>query len=162
MSPVSRRLRIVEQASIPAPPEQVWEVIADPTTHTAWRPALVEFALVSPPPLAVGSSIREVLRFGRRTMELDDTVIRLEPPRVLGIDGESRSTQFGLELRVEPDSDGSVVTCDWWLEARSTLLRLILPLLRRSMQKATAEELELLRAYVERRGGRGTNTLVER
>lgn len=145
------RLCIVERVTIAASPESVWAVIADPASHTEWRPALVEFTLVSSPPLTAGSKIREVVRFAGRSLELDDTVTRLEPPRVLGIDGESKTSTFGLELRLEPAGEGTLVTFDWWLEARSRLLRLAQPLLRRPMHKATAEELELLRDYVEER-----------
>lgn len=156
------RLRIVEQITIGAPAESVWAVIADPETHTEWRPAVIELTLITPPPMRVGSQLREVVRFAGRQLELADTVTRLEPPHVLGIDGVSKATAFGLELRLEPVEGGTLTTFDWWLEPRSMLMRTAAPLLRRPLHKATAEELELLRAYVERRGGSGTNTLVSR
>lgn len=156
------RLRIVEQVTIAAAPERVWEVIADPATHAEWRPAIIELTLLTPPPIQVGSQLREIVRFAGRALELVDTVTRLEPPHVLGIDGESATTAFGLELRLEPSGEGTLTTFDWWLEPRSRLMRLAAPLLRRPIRRATAEELELLRGYVERRGGSGTNTLVSR
>lgn len=53
------------------------------------------------------------MRFAGRSLELDDTVTGLEPPRLLGIDGQSTTSTFGLELRLEPAGGGTLVTFDW-------------------------------------------------
>ena len=75
-------MKITERIHVDKPPEDVWAVVSDPSTHTAWRPALVEFRQVSDPPLAVGSHIREKIRWRGRTIEIDDVVTALEPPLV--------------------------------------------------------------------------------
>ena len=142
-------MRITESIRVARPPEDVWAVVSDLDTHTAWRPALVEFRQVSEGPLRVGSRIREVLRFGRRRIEAEDVVTALEPPARLVLRGGWSAADFELELRLEPDEDGTRVTMDWPLHPRSFLLRVATPFLRGAMRRATEEELAELKAYVE-------------
>lgn len=144
-------MRITEQIEIDAPPAAVWDVVSDLDTHTAWRPALVEFRQVSDGPLAVGARIREVLLWRGRELELDDVVTAHEPERLLAIRGGWSAGTFGLELRLEPDGAGTMVTFDWSLEPTSLLLRLATPFLGGAMRRATVEELEGLQSYVGER-----------
>lgn len=144
-------MRIVERIRIERPPAQVWSVVADLDTHLEWRPALVEFRQVSDGPLAVGSRIREVLKWRGRELVLDDVVTALEPERHFGITGGWKAADFDLDLLLEPTEDGgTVVTFDWPLRPKSALMKLAAPLLKGAMQRATAEEARLLKEVVER------------
>ncbi|MDH4176592.1 MAG: SRPBCC family protein [Thermoleophilia bacterium] len=145
-------MRITEQIEIDAPPTDVWAVVSDLTTHTTWRPALVEFRQVSEGPLVVGSRIREVLRWRGRDVELDDVVTAIEPERLFALRGAWSGAEFELELRLEPTASGTRVTMDWPLRPKSLLLRLAAPFLGGTMRRSTVEELEHLKAYVEGRG----------
>lgn len=146
-------MRIVENVRIECPPADVWSVIADLDTHLEWRPALVEFRQVSEGPLAVGSEIREVLRWRGRELVLADVVTVFDPERHFGIRGGWKAADFDLDLTLEPAGDGAtVVTFDWPLYPKSFLMKAVTPLLRRTMGRATAEEAALLKAYVEGRG----------
>ena len=144
-------MRVTESIRIARPPEDVWAVVSDLDTHAEWRPAIVELTQVSPGPLEVGSRLREVLRWRGRELELDDVVTGLEPPRRLAIHGGWSAADFDLELLLEPEGDGTRVTMDWPLHPKSLLMRVATPFLGGTMRKATREELELLKAYVERR-----------
>jgi carbon monoxide dehydrogenase subunit G len=144
-------MRITEQIEIQASPAEVWAVVSDLSTHVAWRPALVEFSQVGDEPLAVGSRIREVLRWRGRELVLDDVVTALEPERRFGLTGSWSAATFDLNLLLEPTATGTLVTFDWPLRPRSLLLRLASPFLRGAMRKATVEELEHLERYVEER-----------
>jgi carbon monoxide dehydrogenase subunit G len=144
-------MRVTESIGIERPPADVWAVVSDLSTHTEWRPALVEFRQVSDGPLAVGSRVREVLLWRGRELELDDVVTALEPERRFAITGGWSAAEFDLELRLEPDGESTRVTMDWPLRPKSLLLRAATPFLGRAMRKATREELELLKAYVEGR-----------
>jgi carbon monoxide dehydrogenase subunit G len=144
-------MRIVERIRIERPPVQVWSVVSDLDTHLEWRPALVEFRQVSDGPLAVGSRIREVLKWRGRELVLDDVVTALEPERHFGITGGWKAADFDLDLLLEPTEDGgTVVTFDWPLRPKSALLKLAAPLLKGAMQRATAEEARLLKEVVEK------------
>ncbi|MBA2741809.1 MAG: SRPBCC family protein [Actinobacteria bacterium] len=142
-------MRITEHIDINASPDDVWAVISDPSTHTAWRPALVEFRPLDGEPLAVGSRIREVLRFGRREIELEDVVTVLEPPRRLGINGSWKAASFEAELVLAPTEGGTHVTFDWTFEPKSVLARVGAPFLKGSMARSTEDELDGLKTYVE-------------
>lgn len=145
-------MRIVEHIRIERSPGEVWAVVSDLSTHVDWRPALVEFRQVSEGPLAVGSRIREVLSWRGRELVLDDVVTALEPGRHFGITGAWKAAEFDLDLRLEPVGDGETeVTFDWPLRPKSALLKIATPFLKGAMQRATAEEAQLLKEYVETR-----------
>ncbi|GIU95969.1 MAG: hypothetical protein KatS3mg012_2426 [Gaiellaceae bacterium] len=144
-------MRIVESILIDRPPEDVWAVVSDLETHTIWRPALVEFRRLDDRPLRIGSQIREVLRWGTREIEIEDVVTALDPPRRFALRGGWSAADFEVDFLLEPVGDGTRVTMDWPLRPKSPLLRLAAPFLKRTMSKATREELEKLRDYVEAR-----------
>lgn len=144
-------MRISESIWIERAPEDVWAVVSDLDTHTTWRPALVELRRLDDGPLEVGTRIREVLRWGRREIELEDVVTALEPPRRLALRGGWSAADFEVEFLLEPEGDGTRVAMDWPLRPRSLPLRLAAPFLKGTMSKATRDELARLRDYVEGR-----------
>ena len=144
-------MKITERIHVDKPPEDVWAVVSDPSTHTAWRPALVEFRQVSDPPLAVGSHIREKIRWRGRTIEIDDVVTALEPPRRLGMRGGWKAADFELDLLLEPRDGGTLASFDWSFRPKTLLMRLTTPLLSRTLRGATKDELAGLKSYVERK-----------
>ena len=125
-------------------------MIADLDTHTKWRPSVREFRKVSDAPLGVGSRIREVLDWRGREIVIDDVVTAFEPPHRLGIRGGWKAADFEVDFRLERDGDATDATMDWPLYPKSFLLKIAAPLMGRAMRRATKEELELLKAYVER------------
>ncbi len=143
-------MRVVETVRIERPAEEVWSVIADLDTHTKWRPAVREFRQVSEGPLGVGSRIREVLDWRGREIVIDDVVTAFEPPHRFAARGGWKAADFEVDFRLEPDGDGTNVTMDWPLYPKSFLLKIAAPFMGGAMRRATKEELELLKAYVER------------
>ncbi len=143
-------MRVVETVRIERSAEEVWSVIADLDTHTKWRPSLREFRQVSDGPLGVGSRIREVLDWRGREVVIDDVVTAFERPRRLGIRGGWKAADFELDLRLEPEGSGTKVTMEWPLYPRSFVMKIAAPFMGGAMRRATKEELELLKAYVER------------
>ncbi len=142
-------MKITERIHVDKPPEDVWAVVSDPSTHTAWRPALVEFRQVSDPPLAVGSHIREKIRWRGRTIEIDEVVTALEPPRRLGMRGGWKAADFELDLLLEPQDGRTLASFDWSFRPKTLLMRLATPLLSRTLRGATKDELAGLKSYVE-------------
>ena len=143
-------MRVVETVRIDRSAEEVWSVISDLDTHTEWRPAVREFRQVSDGPLGVGSRIREVLDWRGREIVIDDVVTAFEPPHRFGARGSWKAADFEVDFRLEPDGDGTNVTMDWPLYPKSFLLKIAAPFMGGAMRRATKEELELLKVYVER------------
>ena len=142
-------MKITERIHIDRPPEEVWAVVADPTTHTAWRPALVEFRQVSEGPLEVGSRIHEKIRWRGREIEIDDVVTALEPPRRLGIRGGWKPADFELDFLLAPEDGGTIASFDWTFFPKTLLMRVATPLLGRTLRSSTKDELEGLKKYAE-------------
>lgn len=143
-------MRVVESVVIERTPDEVWKVVADLDTHAEWRPAIVELKQVSEGPLGVGSRIREVLSWRGREIVIDDVVTAYEPPHRLGIHGGWKAADFDVDFRLEPHGSETEVTMDWPLHPKSILMRIAAPFIGPAMRKATREELELLKAHVER------------
>ena len=143
-------MRVTESVVVEASPEEVWAVISHLDTHTTWRPALKEFRQVSEGPVGVGTRIREVLEWRGREIVIDDVVTSFEEPRRFGIHGGWDAAEFDMDLVLEPVAEGTEVTMDWPLRPKSLLLKLAAPFLGGSMRKATRDELEHLKEYVER------------
>ena len=125
--------------------------MSDPSTHTAWRPALVEFRQVSDVPLEVGSRIREKIRWRGREIEIDDVVTALDPPRRLGIRGGWKPADFELDFVLVPENRGTLASFDWSFLPKTFVMRLVTPLLGRTLRNATRVELAGLKKYVEDR-----------
>ena len=142
-------MKINERIHIDRPPADVWAVVSDPSTHTAWRPALVELGQVSEGPLQVGSRLREKIRWRGREIEIDDVVTALDPPRRLGVRGGWKPADFELDFLLAPENGGTLVSFDWSFLPKTFLMRLATPLLGRTLRGATRDELVGLKAYVE-------------
>ena len=149
-------MRVVESVVIDRSPEEIWEVVSDLDTHSEWRPSVKEFRQVSDGPLGVGSRIREVLDWRGREIVIDDVVTAFEPPRRLGVRGGWKAADYEVDFRLEPAGDTTLVTMDWPFYPKSLLLKIAAPFMGGAMGKATKEELDHLKAYVE--GRRNTAT----
>jgi Polyketide cyclase / dehydrase and lipid transport len=143
-------MKVVESVVIGRAPEDVWAVISDLDSHKVWRPALREFKQVSDGPLEVGSQIREVLTWRGREIVIDDVVTGFEPPLRFAIRGGWSAADFELELSLDPVDGGTQVTMDWPLFPKSMLMRVAAPFMGGAMRRATKDELEHLKALVER------------
>ena len=123
--------------------------MTDLESHPRWRPSVREFRQVSEGPLEVGSQIREVLEWRGREITLADEVTALDAQRRLGIRGGWKAADFDFKLLLAPRETGTVVTFDWTLRPKSLLMRAAAPWLKRSFERATAEEADGLRGHVE-------------
>ncbi len=142
-------MKITEHIHIDRPPEDVWAVVSDPSTHTAWRPALVEFRQVSEGPLGVGSRIREKIRWRGREIEIADVVTALDPPRRLSVRGGWKPADFELDFLFSPENGGTLASFDWSFLPKTLLMRVATPILGRTLRNSTKDELAGLKTYVE-------------
>ncbi len=143
-------MRITESELVGSPASAVWAVVTDLGSHPRWRPALREFRQVSEGPLRVGTRIHEVIAWRGREIVLADEVTALEPERRLAVRGGWKAADFDLDMLLEPQGQSTSVTFDWSLHPKTLTMRLVAPFLRGTMRRSTREEVEGLRAYVER------------
>ena len=136
---------------IDKPPADVAAVLLDPDKAVLWTTDLEEFEVVSRPPEIVGSRARLHYKEGDNRYIMDDELLEYEPNhRFL-----SRVTGDAIDAEVEtlltPTDKGTLVELRWSGSGKPFLLRLLLPFMRRSIQKQAYMDLEKLKILVESR-----------
>jgi uncharacterized protein YndB with AHSA1/START domain/mannose-6-phosphate isomerase-like protein (cupin superfamily) len=119
----------VDEWDVAAPPEAVFDALADARTYPRWwTPVYIDAEADGPP--AIGRESRQHFK-GRLPYHLrtTSTVTRLEPPRVL--EGEVEGDLRGRGLwTLTPAPQGTHVRFDWRVHADRPLLRTLTPVLR--------------------------------
>jgi uncharacterized protein YndB with AHSA1/START domain len=107
-------MRIERNVEIAAPPERVFAVVTDLSTHPRWRPSVREFRTADGGPPAVGSEIVEVVRFAGRDVRMRYRVTELESPRVFAADYVDGPIEVAIRFDCVSAEEGTlaVFTCD--------------------------------------------------
>lgn len=143
-------MHVQRRVAIAAPPDLVWETMADFRHSREWRRERREFSFVSPDWPKTGSRAVGQLRWGSFRARLELTVTESIPGKSLHI--SSRSL-FGEALEVCSFTSSAGVTTLWYdlSDDPSLLGRIVLPLLERRRVQETEAALERLKEYCERR-----------
>jgi uncharacterized protein YndB with AHSA1/START domain len=142
-------MRIVRSVEIAAPPEEVFGVVTDLSTHPRWRPSVREFRTADGGPLAVDSEIVEVVRFAGRDVRMRYRVTSLDPPRVLAAGYVDGPIEVAIRFDCEPSAGGTrtTFTCD---TARPRIARIVpFPFFGPLMGRYMDDELGNLKRLVE-------------
>ena len=119
----------VDEWDVAAPPESVFEAIADARTYPEWwRAVYLEAESDGPPEL--GRVSRQYFK-GRLPYRLRTTsqIVRLEPPRIVEADVAGDLSGRGL-WTLTPTAGGTHIRFDWHVNADRPLLRRLTPILR--------------------------------
>lgn len=146
-------IRIVRSVEVAAPPEEVFAVVTDLSTHPEWRPSVREFRTADGGPVAVGSEIVEVVRFAGRDIRMRYRVTELESPRAFSAGYVDGPIEVAIRFDCEPSAGGTrtVFTCD---TERPRLAGLVpFPFFGALMGRYMDDELGRLKDLVERRAG---------
>ena len=100
---------VERRVTSPAGAAEVFEYLSDFTTTNEWDPATVRTERLSGAG-DVGTTYRNVSRFGGRETELRYTVTELRAPRTITLRGENRTVVATDTITVEPGLVGSRVT----------------------------------------------------
>src|SRR3954454_7404363 len=95
------------EIEIEAPPERVWEVLADPHTYDEWVLGAQEVRDADETWPAVGSKLHHRTGVGRLGGEDETEVVQSDPPRRLGLRARTRPVgEFAIELELEATRSG--------------------------------------------------------
>lgn len=92
------------------PLSAVFDYLADFTHTEQWDPGTISTTRTDDGPLRVGSTFRNVSRFGKRVTELDYRVVRLEPDVRLTFTGDNRTVEATDDMTFSGSGDQTVIT----------------------------------------------------
>ena len=144
-------MKVVVQSSITInrSPGHIARILLDPEKAPLWNTGLEKFEVLSETPGLVGSKARLHFEQGARRYVMEDELLEVEPDRRF----LSRVSGDALEAEVEtllaPVDGGTLVTVRWTGVGRRRVLRLLLPLMRRSMARQILVDLGKLKRLAE-------------
>ncbi len=140
---------VLVEARIQQPVAVVAAFAGDPTNATAWYANIKEVAWQTPPPVVVGSRMDFVAHFLGRRLAYTYEVVELEPERRLVM--RTADGPFPMETTYTWEPAGEHAT-HMTLRNRGTpagFSRFAAPVMERAMRRATAKDLERLKAILE-------------
>lgn len=148
----------IDEWQVAAPPEAVFEALADATTYPEWwKPVYLETTTDGPP--EVGRASLQHFK-GRLPYHLHtrSTITRYEPPTAVGADVDGDLRGRGL-WTLTPRDGGTNVRFDWRVYAEKPIVRALSPVLRPLFRWnhawAIARAREGLEPYARRRAAEG-------
>ncbi len=137
-------------AQIPATPEQVFAVLADPDQAREWMPSIQKIERLDDRPFDVGSSWKETRLAGKRTMESTIRVTACERGSKVGLHVESNAMEGNMEFSLAPTGPGTEVRYRAEMKGRG-FMRLMTGTMNKMMAQEDADLLQRLQAQVEKR-----------
>jgi uncharacterized protein YndB with AHSA1/START domain len=146
----------IDEWEVAAPPEAVFDAIADGRTYPDWwKPVYISVEADGPP--AVGGESRQHFK-GRLpyTLKTHSTITRLEPPKLVEADVVGDLRGKGV-WTLTPTDTGTHVHFDWRVNADRGFIRVLTPVLRPLFRSnhnwAIKRAMEGLEPYAKRRAG---------
>ncbi len=128
-------------------PAQVFSFLVDPQKLLLWQSGLIESEMLTPAPVGIGARFREVRRMGPRKTEIRAEISEFEPNRCLATRTETKP-EARVRYELEPEDGGTRLRYAFSLHAAG-LMRLMEPMIGRSIRKGTEADLAKLRQLVE-------------
>ncbi len=129
------------------PPHDVFAFLVDPQKLMLWQSNLIKSEIVSEGPLHVGSRFHEVRRMGPREVDIRGEISEFTPDRRLSTRTETKP-QAGVRYVLEPEDGGTRLHYDFTVHTAG-MMRLMQPVISRSIRQGTEADLQKLRQLVE-------------
>jgi hypothetical protein len=146
MASNAQRPDIESSTWIARAPEDIWKFLSAISTDTQWRTGVTDAKWISKPPYGVGSTGLHIIE---GIGDWPWTVSEFEEPYVMAweVTGGRFEGSHGA-YRIEPKGDGSHFTIETRFK-RSILMRLLALLLKGTIKRGNATDLEKLKAILE-------------
>ena len=137
--------------TIRRPPEDVFAFLADLESVPRWNHAIESTTKISPGPVGVGSTYRQIRSEPKRSEEGFEVTV-FEPTHRLAIDGRIGPFHARVAYGLEPIEGATRLTNAVELEPASTAAKLLAPLATSRVKAAVAENLVELKRILETQG----------
>ena len=141
-------MRLRHVVAIAAPPQEVFEWIADPERARRWQPDVAGGYVTHHEPGMVGTRFVEVLADDRGRVEMRGQITAFEPGRTMAVRLEGAGMTVTARYDVRPHPMGSEVIAQQSVALRG-LGRLVEPLVRRRVAARARADLQRLRSLCE-------------
>lgn len=139
-----------------APPEQVFEAVADVERYGEWMPGFVSIEKLTDGDFGVGTEFRETRKVMGREGTEHFEVVGFEPGRRLelhidGSKGTSGKGVYRFTYDFEREGEGTRMTMHGRIEGLKGVSKLLGKLFAGGMRKAIEKDHAALKAWIERR-----------
>jgi carbon monoxide dehydrogenase subunit G len=141
-------MRCESTVTVDKPPAEVFPWLLDADKVPQWMTGLEVYEPLDPPPLAVGSKIRQQLSISGQQLRFDLAVAELEAPSRAVLRFEGSGFSAANEYSVEPADGGSRVTWVIAGETTSFKAKLMAPMVQAKLQEKLDGDLARLRALL--------------
>jgi uncharacterized protein YndB with AHSA1/START domain len=148
--------RVQASAVIAAPPEAVFDFLADPANLPRWQTGIVSAERTSPDPVGVGSTARVVRELAGQRMAVDLQITGYEAGRRLVL--ESAVSGIGVEATLElaPRADATDLRFEMMVRAQNVFMAPIEGMVAGAAEHDLADSLRRLQAvFAERSAAEG-------
>jgi carbon monoxide dehydrogenase subunit G len=141
-------VRCQSSVGVDKPPADVFPWLLDADKVPRWMTGLQAYEPLDPPPLRVGSRIRQDLSVSGHLLRFELRVTELDAPRRAVLRFAGSGFEAANEYTVEPSGSGSGVT--WVIEGETTSFKakLIAPVVQSKLQEKLDADLARLRALL--------------
>ena len=140
-------IKIEVQTEIEAPPEMVFDLLADHSKHTLWNPNMVEARFYEEGPIVKGSKGITVGMLRGRRIENEVYYDEYDRPRYVSGGGTDGKVEAKMSNEFIPTEKGTKIIYRLEVQFKG-FLRLLQPFLKRTLLKQKEEEMRALSDYV--------------
>jgi len=140
-------IKVEIQMEIEAPPETVFDLLADHTKHPLWNPHMIEASLFAEGPIKKGSKGISVVESKGRRIENEIIYYEYDRPKFVSGGATSGSIIGKMSNEFTPTEKGTKINYRFEVKFKG-LMRLLEPFIKRSLIKQKEAELEALKDYI--------------
>ena len=129
-------------------PEDVFEVLSNPTRATEFLDNITESRQLTDGPIGEGTIFRETRVMNGKEASADLLLSAYQPYSHVGITTEAEGIEVAYRYHLSPDGDGTRLTWTCELEA-SGLRKAMLPVVAAILRKEDGDHLRKMKAYLE-------------
>ena len=142
--------RIVVERQIQAPPETVFQIIADVRSFKKAVPHITSVEFLTSQQAGLGTRFRETRRMRGREAATELEITEFVENDRVRMDADMNGTVWSTLFTVAPRDGGTHLTMTMDAKAYKLLPRLVNPLIKGAVRKAVVEDLDAVKAFCEK------------